>query len=93
MLRAVLENAAVAVWLLAPASRNERVLRLLRWEWAGAVGEANILGLMAGMPVNAHRAAEIRTSAPVGRDERRNQLRALATGTRSLELLARRHAD
>jgi hypothetical protein len=30
-LRATVENASVALWLLGPASRNERVLRRLRW--------------------------------------------------------------
>lgn len=34
LLRAALENAAVAVWVLAPANRNERVLRRLRLQWA-----------------------------------------------------------
>ena len=34
LLRAALENAALAVWLLAPANRNERVLRRLRLQWA-----------------------------------------------------------
>jgi hypothetical protein len=34
LLRAALENAATAVWLLAPANRKERVLRRLRLKWA-----------------------------------------------------------
>ena len=34
LLRAALENAALAVWLLGPANRNERVLRRLRLQWA-----------------------------------------------------------
>lgn len=34
LMRAALENAAIAVWLLAPASRKERVLRRLRLQWA-----------------------------------------------------------
>jgi hypothetical protein len=34
LLRAALENAAVAVWVLAPANRSERVLRRLRLQWA-----------------------------------------------------------
>jgi len=33
LLRAALENSATAVWLLAPANRNERVLRRLRLQW------------------------------------------------------------
>ena len=37
LLRAALENSATAVWLLAPASRNERVLRRLRLQWADAL--------------------------------------------------------
>lgn len=34
LLRAALENAALAVRLLGPANRNERVLRRLRLQWA-----------------------------------------------------------
>jgi hypothetical protein len=34
LLRAALENAAVAVWLLAPKSRDERVFRRLWLQWA-----------------------------------------------------------
>ncbi|WP_163512199.1 hypothetical protein [Fodinicola acaciae] len=34
LLRAALENASIAVWLLAPQSRNERVFRRLRLQWA-----------------------------------------------------------
>jgi hypothetical protein len=33
LLRAALENAAIAVWLLAPTQRDERVLRRLRLQW------------------------------------------------------------
>jgi hypothetical protein len=33
LLRAALENASVAVWLLAPSSRDERILRRLRLQW------------------------------------------------------------
>jgi hypothetical protein len=34
--RAAIENASIAVWLLAPASRTERVMRRLRWNWVDA---------------------------------------------------------
>lgn len=34
LLRAALENGAVAVWLMAPRDQNERVLRRLRLQWA-----------------------------------------------------------
>lgn len=34
--RAAIENASVAVWLLAPVSRAERVMRRLRWTWVDA---------------------------------------------------------
>lgn len=37
LLRAAIENAAVAVWLLEPAARSERVLRRLRLQWADFV--------------------------------------------------------
>ena len=37
VLRASIENASVAVWLLAPANRDERVLRRLRLQWADFV--------------------------------------------------------
>lgn len=45
------------------AQPGERVVRLLRWEWADAEDEEDPLQLMAGMTVNAERAEEIRTSA------------------------------
>ncbi len=41
LLRAALENASVAVWLLAPDDRKLRVLRLLRLIWTD--GEDNVL--------------------------------------------------
>lgn len=34
LLRGALENAATAVWLLAPCRRDERILRRLRLQWA-----------------------------------------------------------
>jgi hypothetical protein len=36
LMRAALENSATAVWLIAPASRDERVLRRLRLQWDDA---------------------------------------------------------
>jgi hypothetical protein len=34
LMRAAIENAATAVWLLGPSSRDERILRRLRLAWA-----------------------------------------------------------
>jgi hypothetical protein len=48
LLRAALENAAVAVWLLAPEASDERVLRRLRLQWSDALdGEkaARLIGV------------------------------------------------
>ncbi|MGW4214988.1 hypothetical protein ACWEIJ_43920 [Lentzea sp. NPDC004789] len=63
LLRAALENAAIAVWLLAPVNRDERVFRLLRLEWADAWDESQAMELMAA----AHQ-----------RDNRKAALQALA---------------
>ncbi|MFJ8963319.1 hypothetical protein ACIRG5_28430 [Lentzea sp. NPDC102401] len=63
LLRAALENAAIAVWLLAPMNRNERVFRLLRLEWADAWDESQAMDLMGA----AHE-----------RDKRKVELQALA---------------
>lgn len=45
LLRAALENAAVAVWLLSPTLRTERVLRRLRLQWADMVDNDSALAL------------------------------------------------
>lgn len=50
LLRAVLENASIAVWLLAAKTRHERVLRLLRLVWADANDRIQALGLVGGKP-------------------------------------------
>lgn len=78
LVRAALENAAVAVWLLAPTSRDERVFRLLRWEWADAADSDNALVLMAEMTSDPTRSAEIRQNAGDQRDERKQALQTLA---------------
>jgi hypothetical protein len=48
LLRAALENSATAVWLLAPANRNERILRRLRLQWADSCDLEN-----AALPAGA----------------------------------------
>jgi hypothetical protein len=48
LLRAAIENSATAVWLLAPANRNARVLRRLRLEWKNLVDQENAEKLVAG---------------------------------------------
>ncbi|OLR92562.1 hypothetical protein [Actinokineospora bangkokensis] len=78
LVRAVLENAAVAVWLLAPASRDERVFRLLRWEWADAEDSDSALLLMAEMATDPTRSAEVRQNAADQRDKRKQSLQKLA---------------
>lgn len=50
LLRAAIENSAVAVWLLAPASRDARVLRRLRLEWKNFADQENAEELVAGQP-------------------------------------------
>jgi anti-sigma-K factor RskA len=44
-----LENAAMAVWLLAPARRDERVLRRLRLQWADENDHVQAITLMQAM--------------------------------------------
>jgi hypothetical protein len=48
LLRAAIENTATAVWLLAPASRDVRLLRRLRLEWKNFVDQENAEKLVAG---------------------------------------------
>lgn len=50
LLRAALENSATAVWLIAPASRDERVLRRLRLQWGDALDGEKACGLVAAEP-------------------------------------------
>jgi DNA-binding Lrp family transcriptional regulator len=50
LLRGAIENSATAVWLLAPASRDVRVLRRLRLEWKNFVDQENAEKLLAGVP-------------------------------------------
>ncbi|WP_337825363.1 hypothetical protein [Pseudonocardia sp. UM4_GMWB1] len=44
ILRAAIENASVPLWLLAPAGRQERVLRRLRLQWGDAQDFHNVTG-------------------------------------------------
>lgn len=53
LLRAALENSSTTVWLLAPASRNERVLRRLRLQWADCIAQANVDPVLAPDPGQA----------------------------------------
>jgi hypothetical protein len=48
LLRAAIESSATAVWLLAPARRDVRVLRRLRLEWKNFVDQENAEKLLAG---------------------------------------------
>jgi hypothetical protein len=50
LLRAAVENSATAVWLLAPASRQVRVLRRLRLEWKSFDDQQSAEDLVAGEP-------------------------------------------
>jgi hypothetical protein len=50
LLRAAIENSATAVWLLAPASRDARVMRRLRLEWKNFLDQENAEKLLAGQP-------------------------------------------
>jgi hypothetical protein len=61
LLRAALENSATAVWLLAPGSRDERVLRRLRLQWADFLDRetAERLFIAQPEPSRADRKAEL----------------------------------
>jgi hypothetical protein len=50
LLRAAVENSATAVWLLAPASRQVRVLRRLRLEWKSFDDQESAEKLIAAEP-------------------------------------------
>lgn len=50
LLRAAIENAATAVWLLSPKSRDERVLRALRLQWADLGDRDKALNLIGVTP-------------------------------------------
>jgi hypothetical protein len=65
LLRAALENAAIAVWLLAHPNRDERVLRLLRLQWADVLDEIQALELVGASP-------------PMPRDDRKGELQEIA---------------
>lgn len=78
LIRAALENAAVAVWLLAPSSSDERVFRLLRWEWADAEDSDTALLLMGEMTSDATRTTQIQQAAADQRNQRKQALQALA---------------
>lgn len=65
LLRGALENAATAVWLLAPRGRDERILRRLRLQWADMRdGERarELAGEKASRPLNV-RKGELQTLA------------------------------
>jgi hypothetical protein len=65
LLRGALENAAVAVWLLAPANRIERVTRRLRWHWVSekyGVETAELIGARQGLTLD-ERKTKIETVA------------------------------
>ena len=65
LLRGAIENAAIAVWILSPSSRDDRIIRYLRHELTSAKKLKKILKV-AGDPV-----------AP-GTHERENELLAIA---------------
>ncbi|MFD1045335.1 hypothetical protein ACFQ1S_06920, partial [Kibdelosporangium lantanae] len=65
LLRATLENAAAAVWLLAPNDRAERLLRRLRLQWADALDQVNVQNLrnMTALLTKDEWKAELRQAA------------------------------
>jgi hypothetical protein len=65
LLRAALENASIAVWLLAPDDRKLRVLRLLRLMWTD--GEDNVQAWES-----------VAVQPPLSREERKNNLQEMA---------------
>jgi hypothetical protein len=81
LLRAALENAATAVWLLAPVNRDERVFRLLRLEWADAWDEAQAMELMGATHERDKRKAALQALA---RDRGMSQERISQVAARSV---------
>jgi hypothetical protein len=65
LLRAALENASIAVWLLAPEDRRERVLRLLRLIWVDGEDNVQAWGLVGA-------------ESPRSREERKSELQEMA---------------
>lgn len=65
LLRAAIENSAAAVWLLAPASRDRRILRRLRLEWKNFLDQENAEELVTGQSqtTRAGRKAELQRIA------------------------------
>lgn len=59
LLRGSLENASIAVWLLAPENRKERVRRRLRWQWEDekyGVDAARLIDRSPGLTLEERRA-------------------------------------
>jgi hypothetical protein len=67
LLRAAIENSAAAVWLLAPASRDARILRRLRLEWKNFLDQESAEELVTGQSQTsrAGRKAELQRIARV----------------------------
>jgi hypothetical protein len=65
IIRAAIENASTAVWLLAPTSRDERVLRRLRLADADFVNMEKLADLLGATPVRTL-------------DQKRDKLRKIA---------------
>jgi hypothetical protein len=65
LLRGALKNAATAAFVLAPPSRNTRILRSLRVTWADLVERDNLMGLLDTKPA-------------VATDRRKTQLQDIA---------------
>ncbi|MFI5558549.1 hypothetical protein ACIA2T_04655 [Amycolatopsis japonica] len=94
LMRAALENAAIAVWLLAPESRDERIFRLLRLHWADSEDELNGSRELGMVPntLRQQRKADLRTlghAAGLSSD----QVNCLASGKVSFTSIVRTAGD
>jgi hypothetical protein len=72
LLRAALENGSIAVWLLAPTSRDERLLRRLRLAWKNAVqaeSARKLTGTEHPSDLSAQRARVVQVAARRGLPE------------------------
>ncbi|WNV84916.1 hypothetical protein [Umezawaea sp. Da 62-37] len=78
LLRAALENAAAAVWLLGPSDRQDRVFRQLRWEWANVNDGNNIFKLMGEMSEDETHAADVKAQVETLRKAQKTRLQDLA---------------
>jgi hypothetical protein len=69
-LRASMENSSAALWMLSPASRNERLLRRFRWYLADGKSRDAVVGLLGPRTGNTNYTDRVADLQPLvaGRD-------------------------